>query len=111
MVVYHIVWTFMVSLVTVTAVRRHLTEIECARVIQMLADGVFQRDVAQAFGVSQSVVSRVNQRFQDDGLYGRRPGAGQPRVTTPRQDRYLGLMTVVHRSGLLVVSSGSQGSV
>ncbi len=70
------------------AVRRHLEATEVAQAIQNLEDGVRQVDVARRFGVSQSVVSRLHQRFEQTGLYHDRPRSGRPRALTDRQDRY-----------------------
>ncbi len=44
---------------------------------QILQDGSSQRNVAAAFDVSQSVVSRLWKRFQTTGGYVRRPGQGK----------------------------------
>ncbi|GFW96614.1 HTH_Tnp_Tc3_2 domain-containing protein [Trichonephila clavipes] len=38
---------------------------------------------------SPSVISRLWQRFQDDGNVSRCYSTGRPRVTTPNEDRYL----------------------
>ncbi len=54
--------------------RRHLPQHEVARLIQMLEDGPTQRDVAAAFGVTQSVVSRAWNRYLATSGYVRRPG-------------------------------------
>ena len=40
---------------------------------------------------SRSVISRLWQRFQEDGKASRRYGTGRPRVTTLRDDRYLAI--------------------
>ena len=73
------------------AVRRHLTDVECPRVVQMIEDGWLRR-VAAAFGVSHSVVSRVAQRHREPGSYRRRSGGGRPRSTDGRDDRHLRLL-------------------
>ncbi|GFX06401.1 transposable element Tcb1 transposase [Trichonephila clavipes] len=39
--------------------------------------------------IAQSVISRLWQRFQDDGNVSRCYSTGRPRVTTPSEDRYL----------------------
>lgn len=83
----------LILLLTCTAVRRHLTETEVARAVQMVEDGLTQRQVAVRLGVSQSVIHRVVERFRETGAYHRRPGQGRPRATTPRQDRYLRTLT------------------
>ena len=63
----------------------------------MLEDGSTQRDVAAAFGVTQSVVSRAWNRYLATGGYVRRPGQGRLRCTTARQDRYIRQMAVRRR--------------
>ena len=68
-----------------------------ARAAQMLEDGLTRRDVAEAFGVGQSVVSKLLCRFQATGANGRRPEQGRLRCTTPRQDRYIRSMAVRRR--------------
>ncbi|GFV30709.1 transposable element Tcb1 transposase [Trichonephila clavipes] len=40
-------------------------------------------------GIAQSVISRLWQRFQDDGNVSRCYSTARPRVTTPNEDRYL----------------------
>ncbi|GFV61016.1 uncharacterized protein TNCV_3845951 [Trichonephila clavipes] len=40
-------------------------------------------------GIAQSVISRLWQRFQDDGNVSRCYSTGRPRVTTPNEDRYI----------------------
>ncbi|GFX83675.1 uncharacterized protein TNCV_349391 [Trichonephila clavipes] len=40
-------------------------------------------------GIAQSVISRLCQRFQDDGNVSRCYSTGHPRVTTPNEDLYL----------------------
>ncbi len=77
--------------------RRHVQQHEVARLIQMLEDGSTQRDVAAAFGVTQSVVSRAWNRYLATGGYVRRPGQGRLRCTTARQDRYIRQMAVRRR--------------
>ena len=81
----------------VNRVRRYLREPEVARAVQMLEDGQTQRRVAAIVGVSPSVIARLWNRYQTTGGYGRRPGQGRRRCTTPRQDRYLRNMAVRNR--------------
>ncbi|GFT04179.1 transposable element Tcb1 transposase [Trichonephila clavipes] len=45
--------------------------------------------VSEELGIAQSVISRLWQRFQDDGNVSRCYSTGHPRVTTPNEDRYL----------------------
>ncbi|GFX97528.1 HTH_Tnp_Tc3_2 domain-containing protein [Trichonephila clavipes] len=49
----------------------------------------FQLEVSEELGIAQSVISRLWQRFQDDGNVSRCYSTGRPRVTTPNEDRYI----------------------
>ncbi|GFU47299.1 hypothetical protein TNCV_3822861 [Trichonephila clavipes] len=69
--------------------RSHLTDSEAWRVVGRLEWGQTQAEVAQAIEVSQSVISRIWNRFLGTGSAGRRPGQGRRRATTPNEDRYL----------------------
>ncbi|GFW54868.1 transposable element Tcb1 transposase [Trichonephila clavipes] len=46
-------------------------------------------EVSEELGIAQSVISRLWQRFQDDGNVSRCYSTGHPRVTTPNEDKYL----------------------
>ncbi|GFU58227.1 transposable element Tcb1 transposase [Trichonephila clavipes] len=46
-------------------------------------------EVSEELGIAQSVISRLWQRFQDDGNGSRCYSTGRLRVTTPNEDRYL----------------------
>jgi transposase len=72
--------------------RCHLTGNEAAQAVSMLQAGQVQRAVAGHFNVSQSVISRLWNRFQHTGNVAERPRSGHPRKTTVRQDRYLSNM-------------------
>ncbi|GFW64638.1 transposable element Tcb2 transposase [Trichonephila clavipes] len=61
------------------------------RVIGRLESGQTQRSVADAVGVTRSVVARLWNRFQETGHVRRRPGAGRPCSTTSTDDRYIQL--------------------
>ncbi|GFX84735.1 transposable element Tcb1 transposase [Trichonephila clavipes] len=43
---------------------------------------------SEELGIAQSVISKLWQRFQDDGNGSRCYSTGRPRVTTPNEDRY-----------------------
>ncbi|GFX42901.1 transposable element Tcb1 transposase [Trichonephila clavipes] len=45
-------------------------------------------EVSEELGIAQSVISRLWQRFQDDGNVSRCYSTGRPRVTTPNEDRH-----------------------
>ncbi|GFS91966.1 hypothetical protein TNCV_1931371 [Trichonephila clavipes] len=67
--------------------RSHLTNSEAWRVVGKLEGSQTQAEVAQAIRVSQSVISRIWNRFLETGSAGRRPGQGRRRETTPNEDR------------------------
>ncbi|GFX94950.1 HTH_Tnp_Tc3_2 domain-containing protein [Trichonephila clavipes] len=46
-------------------------------------------EVSEELRIAQSVISRLWQRFQDDGNVSRCYSTGRPRVTTPNMDRHL----------------------
>ena len=62
---------------------------ERSRAVGMLETGKTQRDVAERFRVSQSVISRLWNRYLQAGNCQRKPKSGRPRCTTGREDRYL----------------------
>ncbi|GFY22509.1 transposable element Tcb2 transposase [Trichonephila clavipes] len=76
----------------------HLTDSEAWRVVGRLEVGQTQAEVAQAIGVSQSVISRIWNRFLETRSAGRRPRQGRRQETTPNEDRYLVLMARRHRN-------------
>ncbi|GFU89426.1 uncharacterized protein TNCV_1673721 [Trichonephila clavipes] len=81
-----------------TSQRSHLTDSEAWRVVGRLEGGQTQAEVAQAIGVSQSVISRIWNHFLETGRAGRRPGQGRRRATTPNEDLYLVLTARRHRN-------------
>ncbi|GFS84788.1 transposable element Tcb2 transposase [Trichonephila clavipes] len=76
----------------------HLTDSEAWRFVGRLEGGQTQTEVVQAIGMSQSVISRIWNRFMETGSAGRRPGQGRRRATTPNEDRYLVLKARRHRN-------------
>ncbi|GFV39102.1 HTH_Tnp_Tc3_2 domain-containing protein [Trichonephila clavipes] len=54
-------------------------------------------EVSEELGIAQSVISRLWQRFQDDGNVSRCYSTGCPRVTTPNEDRYLAVTAKTNR--------------
>ncbi|GBN20327.1 Transposable element Tcb2 transposase [Araneus ventricosus] len=73
----------------VMAQRKHLDDFLRGRIIGRLECGRTQLKVSEELGIAQSVISRLWQRFQDDGNVSRCYSTGRPRVTTPNEDRYL----------------------
>ncbi|GFY34209.1 transposable element Tcb2 transposase [Trichonephila clavipes] len=68
------------------------------RVVGRLEGGQTQAEIAKVIGVSQSVISRIWNRFLETGSAGRRPGQGRRLGTTPNEDRYLVLTARRHRN-------------
>ncbi|GFW94652.1 uncharacterized protein TNCV_4246921 [Trichonephila clavipes] len=68
---------------------KHLDDFLRGRIIGRLECGHTQREVSEELGIAQSVISRLWQRFQDDGNVSRCYSTGHPRVTTPNEDRYI----------------------
>ncbi|GBN64881.1 hypothetical protein AVEN_7501-1 [Araneus ventricosus] len=73
----------------VMAQRKHLDDFLRGRIIGRLECGRTQLEVSEELGIAQSVISRLWQRFQDDGNVSRCYSTGRPRVTTPNEERYL----------------------
>ncbi|GFU74573.1 transposable element Tcb2 transposase [Trichonephila clavipes] len=63
-----------------------------------LEGGQTQAEVAQAIGVSQSVISRIWNRFWETEIAGQRPGQSRRRATMPNEDRFLVLTARRHRN-------------
>ncbi|GFX45906.1 uncharacterized protein TNCV_3607671 [Trichonephila clavipes] len=78
------------------AQRKHL-DFLCGRIIGRLECGHTQLEVSEELGIAQSVISRLWQRFQDDGNVSRCCSTGRPRVTTPNEDRYLAVTAKRHK--------------
>ncbi|GFS77040.1 transposable element Tcb1 transposase [Trichonephila clavipes] len=68
---------------------RHNDESVRERTIEQLECGRTQLEVSEELGITQSVLSRLWERFQDSGNVSRCYSTGRPRVTTPNEDRYL----------------------
>ncbi|GFX56671.1 transposable element Tcb1 transposase [Trichonephila clavipes] len=71
------------------AQRKNLDDFLRGSFIGRLECGRTQREVTEELGITQSVISRLRQRFQDDGNMSRCYSTGHPRVTTPNEGRYL----------------------
>ena len=63
----------------------------------MLQAGATQRYAAAQFGVRQSVVQRIWQRFLDTGSVEEGPKSGRPRKTSAVDDRYIVAMSRCQR--------------
>ncbi|GFW89110.1 transposable element Tcb1 transposase [Trichonephila clavipes] len=71
------------------AQRKHLDDLLRGRIIGRLDCGRTQLEVSEELGIAQSVISRLLQRFQDDGNVIRCYITGRTLVTTPNEDRYI----------------------
>ncbi|GFX70090.1 uncharacterized protein TNCV_4615281 [Trichonephila clavipes] len=73
----------------VRAQRKHLDDFLRGRIIGRLECRRTQLEVSEELGIDQSVISRLWQRFQDDGNVSRCYSTGHLRVTTPNENRYI----------------------
>ncbi|GFX36565.1 transposable element Tc3 transposase [Trichonephila clavipes] len=73
----------------VLAQKKHLHDFFRGRIIVRLEYGRTQLEVSEELVIAQSVISRLWQRFQDDGNESRCYSTGRHRVTMPNEDRYL----------------------
>ena len=71
-------------LTLIKAMRHHLTALEAGQAVGMLQAGQVQRTVSRHFNVSQSVISRLWNRFRHTLNVSERPRSGRPRSTTAR---------------------------
>ncbi|GFW74831.1 transposable element Tcb1 transposase [Trichonephila clavipes] len=69
--------------------RKHLDDFFRGIIIGRLECGRTQLEVSEKLGIAQSVISRLWQRFQEDGNVSRCHSIDRPRFTTPNEDRYL----------------------
>ncbi|GBN81954.1 hypothetical protein AVEN_158273-1 [Araneus ventricosus] len=65
---------------TVMAQRKHLDDFLRGRIIGRLECGRTQLEVSEEHGIAQSVISRLWQRFQDDGNVSRCYSTGRPEL-------------------------------
>ena len=68
-----------------------LNEDQCNNAIGRLKAGETQTHVSRVLNVSQNNISRLWDRYQQQGSTHDRPRSGRPRVTTPAQDRHIRL--------------------
>ncbi|GFS75375.1 uncharacterized protein TNCV_2967731 [Trichonephila clavipes] len=73
----------------VMAQRKHLDDFLRGRIFGRLECRRTQLEVSEELGIAKSVISRLWQRFQDDGNVSRCYSTVRPRVTTPNEDRYI----------------------
>ncbi|GFX12127.1 transposable element Tcb1 transposase [Trichonephila clavipes] len=92
----------------VVAQRKHLDDFLRGRIIGRLECGRTQLDVSEELGIAQSVISRLWQRFQDDGNVSRCYSTGRSRVTTSNEDRYIYLAVTAKRNRRSIASDLSR---
>ena len=70
-----------------------LSDLHKARAMPIghLEAGVSQRQMAQTFGVSESMISKLKVKFRETGDVKDRPRTGRPRKTTAPKDRFITL--------------------
>ncbi|GFT42094.1 transposable element Tcb1 transposase [Trichonephila clavipes] len=73
----------------VKAQRKHLDNFLRGRIIGPLECGRTQLEASEELGITQSVISMLWQRFQDDGNVSRYYSTGRPRDTKPNEDGYI----------------------
>jgi transposase len=76
---------------------RNLSPEECTVAVALSEKGRTQQSIAERFGVMQSTISRVINRYLETGINKRRTGKGRKRMTTANQDRFLRLQTLRQR--------------
>ncbi|GFY01990.1 transposable element Tc3 transposase [Trichonephila clavipes] len=69
--------------------RHHIDDFMRSRIIGKIEEGRKITDVARAFDIAHSVVSRLWKSFKTTGMCSRRHGGGRVRSTTPAEDRYI----------------------
>ena len=74
-----------------------LNEDQRNNAIGRLQAGETQTHVSRVLNVSQSNISRLWDRYQQQGSTHDRRRSGRPRVTTPAQDRHIRLRHLRHR--------------
>ncbi|XP_072384514.1 uncharacterized protein [Diabrotica undecimpunctata] len=69
-----------------------LSDVQRGRIVALFEQGMSQRQISATLHVSQSVVLKTYARFLELGTLKNRPREGRRRVTSDRQDRFLGQM-------------------
>ncbi|GFV30188.1 HTH_Tnp_Tc3_2 domain-containing protein [Trichonephila clavipes] len=88
----------------VMAQRKHLDDFLRGRIVGRLECGRTHLEISEELGINQSVISRLWQRFQDDGNVSRCYSTGHPLVTTPNEDWYIYLAVTAKRNRLSTAS-------
>ncbi|GFU35413.1 uncharacterized protein TNCV_3641081 [Trichonephila clavipes] len=72
------------------AQRKHLDDFLRGRIIGQLECGLTQLEVSEELGITQSVISRLCKRFQDDGNVSKCYSAGRPELQRRRRTGIFG---------------------
>ena len=78
--------------------RTKLCMLDRGRALGWLQDGVSGREFGRRLGVSQSVIQRLQARFQATGSAAEHPRSGRPKCTNMQDDRYLHLLALRNRT-------------
>jgi transposase len=76
---------------------RNISPEECTVAVALSEKGRTQQSIAERFGVMQSTIARVINRYLETGINKRRTGKGRKRMTTANQGRFLRLQTLRQR--------------
>ncbi|GFV41274.1 HTH_Tnp_Tc3_2 domain-containing protein [Trichonephila clavipes] len=82
----------------VIAQRKYLDDFLRGRIIGRLECRRTLLEFSEEFGIAQSVISRLWQRFQDDGNVSRCYSTSHPQVTTSNEDWYLAVAAKRNRT-------------
>ncbi|KAL0829645.1 hypothetical protein ABMA28_003151 [Loxostege sticticalis] len=74
-----------------------LTPAQVAQVVALINQGLTQRKVATVLNVPHSSMQYAVKRYQETGRYTRRPGSGDVRCTSARDDRFIVLEILRNR--------------
>ena len=75
-----------------------LSNLERALAVGQIQAGKSQREVARDFGISQSTVSALVNRYHQTGDVKDRPRAGRPRFTTAATDEFIRTTALCRRT-------------
>ncbi|GFV51836.1 HTH_Tnp_Tc3_2 domain-containing protein [Trichonephila clavipes] len=67
------------------------------QIVRRLEAGQCQVQICREFNLTPSVVCNLWKQFQDTEFFKRKPGLGQPRAMTAREDRHLSITARCNR--------------
>ena len=74
-----------------------LSTADCYRSLRLIEAGLSCHKVSRRFGCAHTAVTRLVERHQVTGSVNDWPRSGEPRVTTPNQDRHIRLQNLRDR--------------